>query len=430
VGGKGGEVTAKGKSALSGPRQKTVTSAMILGSLEYPQSTDTAAYTGSPEFVAFKFGANAGDRVDIWVRSADGGDAMAWILDDNFATLASNDDASHSTLDSHVKWTAKAGETFTHYLVIRDYWESPATFTVSFTGKKAKKADFYSCKVDSDCARVPKNCCTNLGNTAVNVNEKQAYHDSLNCSSSRICPMFMTPPDPSVAECGANHQCTLVKPADIACGGFTANAHQCPANYKCVQSSTPDVPGTCVETCGGMAGHQCSDSTDKCVYDDPNCDPANGGADCTGTCKPCTPKNCGINGHWSDTSCSCVVCGSDQHWDDKQAKCLDNACVQNKMCTTTSHWDSTACACVPDNCASNQHWDSTQGKCVDNTCVQTTMCTTTSHWDSTKCACVPNPSCIFDSDCSRTLYPNGCWPDPNATCDFWTDWTCAGLCRK
>ena len=249
-----------------------------MGSLEYPQSTDTAAYTGMPEFLAFKFGANAGDSVDIRVKSADGGDAVAWVLDDTFATLTWNDDAAYWTLDSHVKWTAKAGETFTYYLVFRDYWERPATFTVSFAGTKAK--------------------------------------------------------------------------------------------------------------CGGIVGRQCPDSTQKCVYDDPNCNPANGGADCTGTCKSCTPTNCGINGHWSDTSCSCVVCGSDQHWDD------------------------------------------TQGKCVDNACVQTVMCTTTSHWDSTACACVANPSCIFDSDCSWTLYPNGCQPDPNAPCDFWSDWTCEGLCQK
>ena len=239
VGGKNGELTAKRKSARSGATPATVTSAMLLGSLEYPQSTDTAAYTGTPEFLAFKFGANAGDSVDIRVKSADGGDAVAWVLDDDFATLTWNDDASYWTLDSHVKWTAKAGETFTHYLVIRDYWERPATFTVSFAGTKAKTADFYSCNVDSGCAKVP----------------------------------------------------------DIACGGFTANAHECPANYRRAHSSTPDVPGKCVETCGGIVGRQCSDSTQKCVYDDPNCNPANGGADCTGTCKSCTPTNCGINGH-------------------------------------------------------------------------------------------------------------------------------------
>src|SRR4051812_44159192 len=53
----------------------------ILGSLDYGQTSDAVAYHKKPRFRAFKFGGHAGDKVDAWVRSSSGGDAVAWILD-------------------------------------------------------------------------------------------------------------------------------------------------------------------------------------------------------------------------------------------------------------------------------------------------------------------------------------------------------------
>src|SRR6266567_4342634 len=51
----------------------------ILGSLDYGASSDSVKYTHSPRYRAFKFGGYEGDRVDVWVRSSDGGDAVAWV---------------------------------------------------------------------------------------------------------------------------------------------------------------------------------------------------------------------------------------------------------------------------------------------------------------------------------------------------------------
>ena len=54
-----------------------------------------------------------------------------------------------------------------------------------------------------------------------------------------------------------------------------------------------DEDGRCL--CGGFAGFQCPEGM-VCIYDDPNCDPANGGADCMGHCEEndeCSNEECG-----------------------------------------------------------------------------------------------------------------------------------------
>jgi hypothetical protein len=104
-----------------------------------------------------------------------------------------------------------------------------------------------------------------------------------------ICPAIATRPDYSAAECDAStHACVLVQPADIHCGGFIAPAmqHKCPDGYDCRIAVNPDLPGSCVQHCGGFAGIACHDFDQSCV-DDPSdgCDPAKGGADCPGICQ-------------------------------------------------------------------------------------------------------------------------------------------------
>ena len=176
----------------------------IVGSLDYGQTSASTRYTKTPRYRAFKFGGSAGDAVDVWVRSTDGGDAVAWVLDNDFRVLASNDDADDTTLDAHVSVTLPANASITHYVVFRDYWTDTSHFTVALAPVGA------ACEVDADCA------------------------PSADASE--------------VAECNfATNHCEMVAPTAIHCGGFIARVHECPAGYMCqLQVSHPDVGGSCV----------------------------------------------------------------------------------------------------------------------------------------------------------------------------------------
>lgn len=176
----------------------------IAGSLGYGQ-TQAVTYSKSPRYRAVKFAGNAGDQVDVWVRSADG-DAVAWVLDNGFHVLASNDDADDSTLDARLTLTLPANASATHYVVFRDYTLAPSHFTVALAGAAAT-----TCHLDADCAAT-------------------------------------TVPAGSVAECnGESHACEAVTIADIKCGGFIMTAHQCPDGYTChIGPPNPDAPGRCV----------------------------------------------------------------------------------------------------------------------------------------------------------------------------------------
>jgi hypothetical protein len=259
----------------------------IAGSLSYGDTSASTAYTKKPLYRAFKFAGNAGDAIEVSVESSNG-DPVTWILDNDWHTVAKNDDASASDTNSHVKVKLPPNASATHYIVVRDYWKDPMSFTVELKGGPA---DFTSgCNTDADCVKVDKACCSNYGSTAIRAGQEAAYKASLSCSSPQICPKFVTLPDYSAAECnGSTHKCALVLPADIKCGGFIAPAfqHQCPAGYDCSHIGVnPDVGGKCVQFCGGIAGIQCHGLNETCV-DNPNdaCDPAHGGADCGGICQ-------------------------------------------------------------------------------------------------------------------------------------------------
>src|SRR5262249_30765411 len=51
----------------------------------------------------------------------DGGDALTWFLDSKFHTLGKNDDASDSTLDSHIIYTKTDPGGASYWIVFRDY---------------------------------------------------------------------------------------------------------------------------------------------------------------------------------------------------------------------------------------------------------------------------------------------------------------------
>jgi hypothetical protein len=266
----------------------------LLGSLDYGQTSDVVPYKNPPRFRGYKFSGHAGDQVDAWVRSTSGGDAIAWVLDSGYNVLATNDDAPEGGVDAHVsvKLTANADVAVTtYYVVFRDYDLHTTTFSVELQAKAA--TDFFSCNTDDDCVKVPQHvCCPDCTFAAVNKDQQDAYS-----SQPLTCPQIACPRacrlDQRVAQCNpGTKQCEMVEIADIACGGFVANAHQCPAGYECSHTSptfiNPDLPGKCVaqpQHCGGLANLPCP-SGQTCV-DDPsnNCDPAKGGADCLGICQ-------------------------------------------------------------------------------------------------------------------------------------------------
>jgi hypothetical protein len=176
----------------------------IVGSLDYGQTSSSTKYTNSPRYRAFKFAGNQGDQVDVWVRSSDGGDAVAWLLDNSFKVVGSNDDADDTTVDSHIAVTLPANASATHYVVFRDYYTDTAHFTVDLASTTA------GCHADSECAAT--------GN------------------------------DPTlVPECDySTNQCVMIAPTAIHCGGFVTSPHQCPASYECHYQGVPDAGGTCI----------------------------------------------------------------------------------------------------------------------------------------------------------------------------------------
>src|SRR5579859_7429384 len=108
----------------------------LVGSLDYGQTSDPVAYHNPPRYRAFKFGGQPGDKVIIDVTSADG-DAVAWLTDNSFKTLAKNDDYGDS-LNSHIEATLPGNsnpDIITYYVIFRDYWLNDATFTVSLAQK-------------------------------------------------------------------------------------------------------------------------------------------------------------------------------------------------------------------------------------------------------------------------------------------------------
>ena len=258
----------------------------IVGSVDMDTTTASTKFTGGTKYAALKFSGNTGDEVDLWVKSSNG-DPVAWVLDNDFKTIAKNDDATSSDTNSHIKLKLPANASATHYIVVRDYWLSPMSFKVSLAG-----ADYTgTCNQDSDCAEVAKSCCTNLGDTAVLGSKAASYTASLNCAEAHFCPAIVLPKSYATAECNrTSHKCEMVQPADVVCGGHTIPSaqHACPAGFTCNGDALAwDGPGHCSQFCGGFAGLHCSNANETC-QDDPNddCDPKNGGRDCGGLCQP------------------------------------------------------------------------------------------------------------------------------------------------
>ena len=123
-----------------------------------------------------------------------------------------------------------------------------------------------------------------------------------------ICPMIMVREDGGMAECNlGTHQCEIVAAHDIQCGGRSLNPHACREGWTCAGDGLAvDAPGQCYRTCGGIAGFACEEGYTCVDRPGDGCDPAHGGADCTGICKAACIQTSRLIG----TSRCCVVSSS------------------------------------------------------------------------------------------------------------------------
>jgi len=280
-------------SEIASPGQSFLSQAQIVGSLAYGETSAVVSYRNPSRFRAIKFAGDVGDSVVVDVRSANGGDAVAWVLDDSFNVVASNDDASSGVYDSHIEIELPAHQSRTHYIVFRDYAYKARKFQVELKGTSG----IVACSQDTDCEKIVAGCC-HLSHAAIRVGREQAYHDSLQCQAGLMCPMMMIRNTDDVAQCNNDtHQCELVDPLAISCGGRRINMHECPEGFVCEGAGLAvDAPGACRKPCGGFSGKAC-DANFTCV-DDPTdeCSDATFGADCGGICQP---KTCGGFGNLS-----------------------------------------------------------------------------------------------------------------------------------
>jgi hypothetical protein len=145
---------ADGDKAATSSSELRVTSASYLGTIASGE-TKTSSYADPPKYRAYGFTARGGDVISIDVTSGDGGDAMAWLTDDTYAnTLAFNDDANASTLDSHIDYTVPDGTPSSSYrIVFRDYNRADATFDVTLQITSSSTSDGGS--TDCDPANEP-----------------------------------------------------------------------------------------------------------------------------------------------------------------------------------------------------------------------------------------------------------------------------------
>jgi hypothetical protein len=134
--GKGDDDVAATESDLK------LTGTRYLGKIKSGE-TRSGYYNAPPTYRSYGFDAKGGDEITVDVKSVYG-DAMGWITDTKYTVLASNDDASRSTLDSKVTYKVPAGAAARSYrIVFRDYDMLEATFDVTLTIKSAPATCSY-----------------------------------------------------------------------------------------------------------------------------------------------------------------------------------------------------------------------------------------------------------------------------------------------
>ncbi len=104
-----------------------VPAAARVGSLHAGESI-TVLYTGTPRYRAYSFVAAAGDAIVATAQSTDG-DAVLWLTNASFSTLAKNDDEGAGLPNARITRTLKNAGTY--WLVISEAKRKSATLTVS-----------------------------------------------------------------------------------------------------------------------------------------------------------------------------------------------------------------------------------------------------------------------------------------------------------
>jgi hypothetical protein len=114
--------------AASSDDFRALTADEILGEIGYGETQDVDV-TPTPRYRAFAFQGRKNDQILAQVTSLDATDPVLWVLDSDFNVVASNDNASATTMNANVtgKFLPKDGK---YYLAFREMSRAPhAKFT-------------------------------------------------------------------------------------------------------------------------------------------------------------------------------------------------------------------------------------------------------------------------------------------------------------
>jgi hypothetical protein len=173
-----------------------------------------------------------------------------------------------------------------------------------------------------------------------------------------------------------------------------------------------------LKPCGGIAGKQCK-SGQICI-DVPNdgCDPAKGGADCSGLCQPSDPNQCKDDSQCPAVGAPCVTC-PDGSASCPKSWCASGVCkVEFPTCGNPNPQCKDDSQCPPPVCK----------RCPDGTeiCPKAWCEAGVCHLGPSACP-PPPPQCKTDKECVAPLAPCKQCPDGTHSCP--TAWCDNGQCR-